>query len=203
MPRRLLALAVAALALLGSAGCADDVSPAVRIGATKIGNSELLDEVAEWVGNPVAVDPATVADAAPGTYPLELVRQLLQQRIDFELHNAQFAALGLEVDDALREQALTVLLGDPAAAEEAFAAFSDEFAASFVDDVARQIAVQEQMGEDGYTAWRAEAYAETDIEVSPRYGTWDSASGQIIAPTGPVQPVTAFPGSSDTTIPTP
>ncbi|MGH9274798.1 MAG: hypothetical protein ACRDZU_09140 [Acidimicrobiales bacterium] len=192
MSRRLLALAVSALALLVSAGCADDVSPAARIGDVKISNDELLDEVAEWVGNPAAIDPATVASTTPGSYPLELVRQLLQQRLDFELHRQEFDELGLEVDDDLRQQALTVLFGDPAAADDAFAAFSEEFAASFVDDVARQIAVQNELGEEGYAAWRTAAYGETDIEVNPRYGTWDAATGQIIAPSGPVQPAT-FP----------
>src|SRR5688572_16576560 len=134
---------------MASAGCADDVSPAARIGDLKISNDALLDEVAEWAGNPAAIDPATLADAAPGTYPLELVRQLLQQRVDFELHRMEFEALDLELDDELRDQALGVLFGDPAAAEQAFAAFSDEFAASFVDDVSRQIGVQNELGDDG------------------------------------------------------
>lgn len=193
MPRRLLALAVAAFALFGATGCADDVSPAVRIGDVKIGNDAFLAEVAEWVGNPVAVDPATVADTTPGTYPLELVLQLLQQRIDLELHHQEFEVLGLELDDDMRDQALTVLFGDPSASEEAFSAFSEEFAQSFTDDVARQIAVENELGEDGYTEWRTKAYAETEIEVSPRYGTWDVASGQVVAPEGPVQPADTVP----------
>jgi hypothetical protein len=193
VPRRLLALAVAALALFASAGCADDVSPAARIGDVKITNDQLLDEVAEWVGNPAAVDPATVASTTPGSYPLELVRQLLQQRVDFELHRQEFDELGLEVDDDLRQQALTTLFGDPAAAGDAFAAFSKAFADSFVDDVARQIGVQNTLGDEAYGAWRTKAYAEADIEVSPRYGTWDAATGQIVAPSGPRQPTTTLP----------
>lgn len=193
MPRRLLALVVAALAVLASSGCADDVSPAARIGNVTITHDELLDEVAAWVANPQAIDPATLDSSAPGTYPLELVRQLLQQRLDFELHHLQFDALGLELDDALRDQALTTLFGDPSAAEGAFAAFTEEFADAFVDDVAREIAVQEQLGDEGYTEWRADAYSTTDIEVSPRYGTWDGTTGQIVPPTGPAQATTTLP----------
>lgn len=196
MPRRLLALAVAAFALLASAGCADDVSPAARIGDVTITHDELLDEVAAWVANPQAVDPATLDSTVSGTYPLELVRQLLQQRLDFELHHLEFDALGLELDDTLREQALTTLFGDPSAAEAAFAAFSEEFAAAFVDDVARQIAVQSQLGDEGYTEWRSDAYSTIDIEVSPRYGTWDGTTGQIVPPAGPTQPSTTFPASA-------
>ena len=51
MPRRLLPLVLVALSVLG-AGCADTVSPAVRVYGEAIGNSALLDEVAEWAGNP-------------------------------------------------------------------------------------------------------------------------------------------------------
>jgi hypothetical protein len=196
VPRRLLVPAVALLALLGAAGCADDVSPAARVEGTTIGNDELLDEVAQWAGNPAAVDPAMLAESSPGTYPLELVRQLLAQRIDFELHNQGFDELGLELTDELREQALTVLLGDPAAAEQAFGAFSAEFAGRFTDDVARQVALQEELGDEQYAEWRTEAYADADIEVNPRYGSWDDETAQIVAPSGPVQPAEAFPSAT-------
>ena len=191
MPRRLFALAVVVLALAGSAGCASDVSPAVRVGAVKISNDDFLAEVGEWVGNPVAVDPANLTGQSPGTYPLELVRQLLQQRIDFALHNAKFAELGLELDDSMREQALTILFGDPSFASEAFSAFSEGFASQFTDDVARQVAVSDALGEEEYSTWRTEAYASTTIEVNPRYGTWDAVSGQITPPSGPAQPASA------------
>jgi len=193
VPRRFLALVVTALVGLVGAGCADDVSPALRIGDTKIGNEAFLDEVAEWAGNPVAIDPSVLADSSPGTYPLELVRQLLQQRIDFELHNQEFEALGLELDDDLRDGALAALFGDPSASVEAFSAFSDEFAQQFTDDIARQIAVEQELGPNEYNAWRAEAYAEADIEVSPRYGTWDGESGQVTPPQGPIGSATTQP----------
>lgn len=194
MLRRLLAPALAAAALVLASGCASSVSPAVRVGDHKISNDELLDEVGEWAGNSAAVDQAQLGESSPGTYPLELVRQLLQQRIDFELHNQEFDRLGLELSDDMREQALVVLFGDPSVADQAFAEFSEEFAAQFTDDVARQIAVSEELGEDEYNQWRNRAYAESDIEVNPRYGRWDAETGQIVAPTGPVQPVDPFAG---------
>jgi hypothetical protein len=185
--RLLLPLLVAAVALTAT-GCASDVSPALRVGSVKISNDTFLDEVAEWAGNPVAVDQALLGDGPPGTFPLELVRQLMQQRIDFVLHNEEFAALGLEVDDELRQEALTVLFGDPSAAEEAFSTFSDSFAAQFTDDVARQIGVQNELGDDAYSEWRTDVYADADVEVNPRYGRWDAASGQVLAPDGPREP---------------
>src|SRR5690606_10518688 len=128
----------------GAAGCADQVSPAIRVGDTTVSNDELLDEVDQWINNPVAVDPAQVSGLTPGGYPGELVRQLILQRIDFMLHAQEFERLGLEVTDERRNDALVALFGDPSAAGDAFSAFSDGFAASFTDDVARQLAVQEE-----------------------------------------------------------
>jgi len=192
VPRRLLALAVAVLAVLASAGCAKDVSPAARVGDVKISNDDFLAEVAEWVANPVAVDPSMLGDRSPGTYPLDLVRQLLQQRIDFALHNAEFDHLGLTLDDAMRTKALTVLFGDPSASVQAFSAFSKDFAQQFTDDIARQVAVADTLGDADYSAWRTKAYATTSIEVNPRYGTWDPKNGQIVAPAGPTQPSTTL-----------
>lgn len=183
MPRRLLAPLVVLLALALGAGCADDVSPALRVGDTKIGNDALLAELDEWFGNPNAVTPELAASAAPGAFPGELTRQLIAQRIDFELHAQQFEALELELDQTSRDTAIQALFGEALAAEEALAPFSDEFTARFLDDIARQIAVEQALGAD-YGAWRAGAYATTDIEVNPRYGSWDG-TGRILPPAGP------------------
>lgn len=192
MPRRLLALVLVVLAAAGTAGCADAVSPAIRVGDATVSNDELLDEIDQWINNPVAVDPAQVAGLTPGGYPGELVRQLINQRIDFMLHAQEFERLGLEVTDQLRDQALVALFGDPSAASDAFAAFSEEFASSFTDDVARQIGVQEELGDEGYSAWYVEAYDTADIEVNSRYGAWDPSTRSVTAPATPT-PATPTP----------
>ena len=193
MLRRLPALVLAALALVATAGCADDVSPALRIDDTTISNDDFLDEVEEWAGNPAAIDPQMLVSRAPGSYPGDVVRQLLQQRLDFELARVEFEARGLELTDAMREDALVALFGDPSAAEGAFQAFSPEFRTAFVDDVARQVALQNELGADAYGQWQAEAYQSFDIEVNPRYGTWDEGTRSIIAAGGPTAPSTTAP----------
>jgi len=181
VPRRVLAILLVVVAL-GAAGCADQVSPAVRVGDAAVSNDDLLEEVRQWSGNPMAIDPTQLAGSTPGGYPGELVRNIVRQRIDFMLHQQEFERLGLELDQALRDEALTTLFGDPSRAEEAFEAFSDDFAASFTDDVARQIAVQEELGEEGYSAWYLDAYESTDIEVNSRYGRWDPTTRSVAAP---------------------
>lgn len=191
MPRRLLTALLAGLVALGAAGCADQVSPAIRVGDDTVGNDELLAEVDQWAGNPLAVDPAQLSDRTPGGYPGPLVRQLIRQRIDFMVHQQEFERLGLEVTDERRDAALRALFGDPAAAEEAFAAFSEDFAASFTDDVARQIAVQEELGDEAYSSWYVEAYQSTDIAVGSRYGTWDPATLDIVPPPAAAAPTGA------------
>jgi hypothetical protein len=184
---------VPALAALAGAGCAEDVSPAARVGAEEISDGELMDEVEEWAGNPAAFDPAQLTGLNPGTYPMRLVDVILQQRIDLELHRAQFEALDLELDDAARTDALAQLFqGDLALAQQALEGFTAEYADRYVDDIGRQVAVEQAMGQEAYVAWRAEAYQDADIEVSPRYGRWDAEAQSIVEPDGPTRP-TAFP----------
>jgi hypothetical protein len=186
--RRLPVLALAALVLSISAGCADDVSPALRVGDVKVGDDELLDEVAEWAGNPAAVDPSQLT-GPPGTYPQDLVAFVLQQRINMVLHEDEFEALDLELNDDLRTQALTILFqGDLSIADQALGGFSEDYATAYVDGITMQIAVESTLGEEEYLAWRTEALEDAGIEVSPRYGSWDEQTGQVVPPEGPRQP---------------
>ena len=46
----------------------------------------------------------------------------------------------------------------------------------------------------GYARWRSDAYAEADIEVSPRYGEWDAEAQSVVAPEGPTRPTAAVDG---------
>lgn len=186
MSRRLLPLAVLALAVVVTAGCADGVAPPARVGDTTITVSELDDELVEWTGNEAVQDPEAALPAAPGAFEGGFARGVLAQRIGFVLHNQEFEAQGMSVDDAMREEAITVVFGDQATADAQLGGFSDEYAAAVIDDLARQIALSNALGEDGYAAWRTEAYATTDIEVSPRFGTWDRATGTITAPPAPL-----------------
>ncbi|MDX6595990.1 MAG: hypothetical protein QOI72_1372 [Solirubrobacterales bacterium] len=193
MPRRLLALVVIALALVSSAGCADDVSPAARIGDTKIGNGAFLDEVAQWAGSKTlvaAVQIPSTAGSGPGSYATPFVDFVLSNRISFELHNAKFGELGLALSAQDTKNVRDGLFSDPAATEAVFKELSKAYGDRLVADVARQFAVSQALG-DGYQAWVAEAFTKADVEVSPRYGTWDRASGQVVPPEGPTEPAGA------------
>jgi hypothetical protein len=181
------ALLVAVLLGGTTAGCSSSVSPALEVGGTRISNDDFLDEVEEWAGNPSAVNPDDLADQPPGTFPQQLVAQVLQQRIELELHNLEFEELGLEIDDELRQEALIGLFGDAATAEEALGGFSDAFATSYLDDEVRRNAVQTALGPD-YPTWRDEAVRTTDISVNSRYGTWDADTATVVAPEGPIDP---------------
>jgi hypothetical protein len=190
--RRSLALLTALTALLLASGCADDVSPAARVGDVTVGNDALLHEVSEWAGNQAMIGQTQATASGPGTYEMEFVRQLLQQRITLEVHRREFDKLGLQLDDSLRQQAHDVFV-DPANPADPFEAFSEDYAAELIDAVARAIAVQTELGDDGYSEWRSTDYLKVPVEVSPRYGTWDAGTSQIVAPSGPVQPLGAAP----------
>lgn len=187
MSKPLAFLVAIGLTVALSAGCANDVSPGLQVGAAKISNDDVLAEVAEWAGNPAAVPADSLVGQAPGTLPQALVAQILEQRIDLELHRQEFEALGLELSDELRSEAILALFGDQATADEALGGFSKAFAARYVDDVVRQNEVQTALA-DGYTDWRDAALQEAKVTVNPRYGTWDPESGTIIPPDGPVDP---------------
>ena len=190
VPRRLVALlAVPVLALAGSAGCAEEVSPAARIGDWSISDADLLDEVDEWANNEQAFNEADLAGLNPGTYPMRLVDAILQQRIDLELHAEKFEELDLELTDDVRQQGMLVLFqGDISRAEQALSGFTDDYAREYIDDVGRQIAVETELGQDGYLQWRNDAYRAADIEISPRYGRWDPEQQSVVGPEGPTQP---------------
>ena len=189
MPKRLLPLAVAAALLVLGSACAKDVSPAARVGSDKISDSQLNDEVSEWAHNKLAFDQTQRAALNPGTYPMSLVTVILQQRIEFTLSNAEFAKLHLGLTDTDRSGALAILAqqlqGDVSVVQQALSGFSKTYQKRYVDDLARQYGVQAKLGSQGYAAWRATAYGAADIQVSPRYGSWDEASQSVVAPKGP------------------
>ncbi|MDP1820078.1 MAG: hypothetical protein Q8K58_09345 [Acidimicrobiales bacterium] len=188
MPRPLRALAAASLVVALGAGCADDVSPGVEVGSAKVSIDEVLDEVAEWTGNEATSFHQEPSDASD-TYPMEVVGSLVQQRVELEVHRQHFAELDLQLDDAIRAQALQFLFqGDTSAAEQALGGFSEEYAEEYVDDIARQLAVQTELGQQGYGEWRAEALRTTRIRVNPRFGSWDPVAQAVVGPEGPLDP---------------
>jgi hypothetical protein len=187
--RRLVAVpALALVAALAAGGCASSVSPAVRVDGVKVSDRELMDEVGEWVNNSQAGVGADTEGLPSGTYPQSVVGQVLGQRIDFLLVHAEFERLGLKLTDDDRSQAIDLMFqGNTAAADRALGEFSRSYRESYVDSVAERIAVQTELGA-GFEAWQSTAYDEADVEVSPKYGTWDKTTGQIAPPKGPSQP---------------
>lgn len=183
MPRRLLPLVALALAGALLAGCAEDVAPAARAGSkVEISNDDLLAEVARWAESPTLLGQLGITSTegqGKGSYATDFVDAVLTNRLLFDLHNEEFAALGLELTD---QDTARGLFQDPAAN----AAVADELGNTYFTrlsaDLARQGLVSSTLGED-YAAWRAQALA--DIQVNGRYGRWDGEAGAVLAPTGP------------------
>ena len=119
----------------------------------------------------------TGSESASG-FSTQFVDLVLTNRIAFELHNAEFEARGLELSDEELEEVRTGLLGDPDATAAALDELGEPYAEQLVADVARQFRIQTELA-DEYAAWAEESFTSADIEVSPRYGTWDTASGAV------------------------
>ena len=194
MPRRLLPLAALVLAVALGAGCAEDVSPAAQVGDTiTISNTDLMDEVETWADSPGMVSGLEMGDPAgpgPGSFATSFVNGVLGFRIGFELHNEQFDALGLELTPEEVDQVRSGIFGTQS--EQVLDELGEEYADQLVMDVARQFAVQQAMGEE-YQPWLVERYSTTDVEVNPRYGSWDKATGTVVPPEGPTSPPTTVP----------
>lgn len=199
MSRRLLALATAALAALAGTGCTDDVAPAAQIGDVRITESELLDEVAEWAEHPallaVVQFPEELVDGAGSgagsTYSTALVDFVLGSRVSFEVHRAEFERRDLDLPDDVLEMVRTDLFGPQteAVADE----ISPEYFDRLVEDVAIRLHLAEELGEGEYDEWLAAATA--DVEVNPRYGSWDAETSQVSPPIDPAAPAApAFAG---------
>jgi hypothetical protein len=175
-----------------SAGCADDVAPAVRVGdITEISNDDLMAEVEEWAGSDTLLTNLQVASTegeGAGSYATAFIDFVLSNRIGFELHNAQFKELGLELVDEEVSQVRAGLFADPAQSAAVFEELSTSYGDRLVEDVARQVAVSNAMAPEDYQAWQLEAFTGTDIAVNPRYGAWDDTSLSVLPPSGPLPP---------------
>ena len=187
MTRRLV-LAVAVVVVATLSGCAEDVAPAARIGESiEIANTDLMAEAARWAASPTLIAQLQITDvggAGAGSYSTQFIDFVLTTRISFSLHNAQFRTLGLELTDKELADARTGLFADPATTATVLDELGRSYADRLVRDAARQFAVQQSMA-DGYQAWQLQAFTGTDIEVNPRYGTWDSQQGGVTPPPGP------------------
>ena len=202
MPRRLLSLlSVGVVVLVGAAGCAEDVAPAASVGDTTVSDDELMDEVDAWASSPtllkelqIIVDDTAEIEggSGPGSYKMDFVDLVLTNRVAFELHELEFEERDMELTDEDREGVRSQLFASPSVTTAVFDELGETYADQLVDDVARQFKLQTELGQAEYAAWAQEAFTRTDIEVSPRYGSWDRTNGSVVAPFGPT------PAPSDT-----
>ena len=191
MLRRPLTAAVLVLALgMAASGCADDVSPALRVGDITVSEDELRAEVEAWAGSPTLLGALQVeqqigpiAGEGLGGHTMAFVDLVLSYRVNFELHNDEFAARELELTREELDVTRSTLLGD--ATEAVLEELGDDYADRFVADVARLTRIQQELGQLDYEAFITEAFARRDIDVNPRYGAWDPDAQSVVPPDGP------------------
>jgi hypothetical protein len=177
--------ALPALFTVALAACGDSQTAAIRVGDVDVSEQELFDDLDEFASNPDFVQLETASSEVPDGYTSEFVTIAINDRVFRELNRAEFEARGLELTDEQRDEARTVLAGSPEESGDILGSFSDDFAERYVDDVARQVALQNELGDEGYNEWITNALAETEIEVSSRFGSWDPAAGRAVPPAAP------------------
>lgn len=130
----------------------------------------------------------------PG-FPIDRTQQLaglqqsvIQQLVQAEITRQAVADLGLEVDDAtvaqIEEQLRASFPDDEtlAAALEDAGYTDDDFVELFVLTQARQQALQSVEDPEGVQGF----FQSLEVQVAPRFGTWDAQQGQVVPPSDPV-----------------
>ncbi|HEX6237648.1 MAG TPA: hypothetical protein VFZ68_10670 [Acidimicrobiales bacterium] len=177
-----------------TAGCADQ-SAALRVGDDTYSDDDLRDELDAYAANDALWGGAggQSVDAIRGelvsSYDQQFVSQILQQRVSFMLGERIFDDEGLELTEDQRQAARGELGG-------ALGGFPDSYRDGLVDDVARLVALEEELGPEGLNAALVRAADDADIEVSSHYGRWDGERNTVVPPDGPA------PAPIDATDPT-
>jgi hypothetical protein len=189
VPRRLLTLLAVALVALVASGCTEGTTAAVRVGDRTLSHRDVIDELDEWAGNPEAVSsPELLRGPAPGSYSTAFVADLVGFRIERELVRAEAERRGLEAGPELIAAARQAFYGDEATAEAIEAGWSEGYAARLLEDIALELALQDELGQAEFLAWRDAAASTDRISVSSRLGRWDDDQGRVVPPEGPVTP---------------
>ncbi|MFP3901520.1 MAG: hypothetical protein ACLFXM_11750 [Acidimicrobiia bacterium] len=190
LKQRLAAIGALAVVATLAAGCADQ-SAALRVGGDTYSDDDLRDELDAYAGNDALWGEAggQSVDAIRGelesSYDQQFVSQILQQRVSFMLGERIFDDEGLELTDDRRESAQEVLEQQFGGALEGF---PDSYRERFVEDVARMIALEDELGPEGLNAALIRAAGSTNIDVSSHYGRWDGERNTVVPPEGPAPP---------------
>ncbi len=177
------AVALLLIAGVGLAGCADDVSPAARIGDVTITHDELMDEAAEWAGNDATQASQQLAvEGVPAAYSSAPVAIILSERIILDLLGAEFDRRDLEITPEAEAQAFALIGIDPSQEEALLGGFSDGYRADYLERWAKAGALQLEIGDELQELLRQRA---SEVEVNPRYGTWDPTTFNVTPPAGP------------------
>ncbi len=191
MPKRLLPLLLLVATLVLSGGCSSSSTAAVTVNGVSYSQADLKDELEQLAPAFIEFggsDPSTVNGAGPGSYTSEFTLSLLNQRVQTMLFQAEQQKRGLEITEEARATAREVFFGSAEVADTVIATLSSEFAERFVDDIAAGIVLQTDIGEDQFQTWIADAMGTVDVEVNPRFGTWEPDQQTIVPPEGALHP---------------
>jgi hypothetical protein len=177
-------MALGALALAGCAGV--DSGQAAVSDAFRVSQAEVDAQVREVVGQ---------VQQAPGDPQAGVALGTAQRLVQDALTQAKAAELGVSVTEAEVQAGVAELrtqYGDQATLEQAAA--EANIPASQIDDFVRNRLLVERIGAElgGGVAEAGAALGEysqaVGVEISPRYGTWDPATLQIVPGSAVAEP---------------
>lgn len=179
LKRRLVLVSAVAVVGLAAAGCSDQ-NAAIRVGNDTVSQSDFQDELkayadneAFWAGLGLDAQEETAGELTD-SYSQGFVCQILAQRVQFVLVDQLFEAEGLELTEFDRQAGRQRLESQFNPQVDPVSEFPASYADRLIDDFARIARLESESDQQRLSEAFQSLVDDTDIEVSPRYGTWNT-----------------------------
>jgi hypothetical protein len=188
--RRLVSLlAAVSVAGLAATGCAEQ-SAAIRVDDATVSRRDFEDqldyvyehdEFRDLLFPGVTQDQLRADDDPPGTYRQDYVGALAGVQVQFLVVDRLLDDHGIDISDDHREAVVAELDQLPGGTD----AVPDGMREQYIDGFAGFETLRDELAEDELDAALQEVIDGSTIEVSPRYGSWDSDQFTVVPPPGP------------------
>lgn len=190
----------ATVGVLAAAGCSQWRPPAATVNQTGISGAAVEADARRLADNPalsVALYQQDVSEiVTDNRAPAELTTQLLTQRIRQEVLRSAVAERQLTIAEEARaaarqqlDDAVTRINAGAATGQGALGTLDTapaDFVDRWVDFIAQSQALFADVAPRDQAALVAEIFAGVDVDVDPRFGTWDEATFAVV----PIAPPT-------------
>lgn len=189
-------IAAVAVAGLAATGCSEQ-SAAVRVGDTTVSRSDFEDELDLFYEDDELrtfvfgqVDRAQLRGDMAGGYAQQYVGAVAGLHVQFLVAETVLDDEGFELTDDDRSAAENLV---EQAVPDGVDRLPDDLRGDFVDGVAALTRLQDELGEEEFNEAMTAGFEQADVDISSRYGTWDTDQFTVTPPGG----AAPAPGAAD------